>query len=116
MVQFNHLTDESLDGVKDHANYRLSFPQPNHKSLSIRPDVKTVNSTRLATIPHIPTVVLMQFHLSKPLRSLSFMLVATIPQYVSWQLEQHHYTGVRSNVLVYLFHLRSMRRYIRRYG
>ena len=68
VVQFNHLTEESLDGAKDCANYNVVFSSTEKNS------VKKVNTAKLTG--DIPTVVLT---LSKPLRSLSFTLVATIP-------------------------------------
>ena len=68
VVQFNHLTEESLDGAKDRANYSIVFSTTESGSIEKVHDAKLTDD--------IPTVVLT---LSKPLRSLNFTLVATIP-------------------------------------
>ena len=68
VVEFNHLTEESFEGVKDPKNYTVVFSTKESES------IKRVNTTQVND--EVPTVVLT---LSKPLRSLSFELVATIP-------------------------------------
>lgn len=68
VVQFNHLTDESIEGAKDRANYSIVFSSMESDS------IKKINTSRLGD--DIPTVVLT---LNKPLRSLNFDIVATIP-------------------------------------
>ena len=68
VVEFNHLTEESFEGVKDPKNYTVVFPTKESDSIG------KVNTAKLTD--DIPTVVLT---LNKPLHSLSFELVATIP-------------------------------------
>jgi len=68
VVQFNHLTDESLEGAKDRNNYSVLFSPTESAS------IKKINASKLND--EVPTVTLT---LSKPLRSLNFKLVATIP-------------------------------------
>ena len=68
VVQFNHLTEESLEGVQDYQNYTVVFSPTESGS------IKNINTAKLND--DIPTVVLT---LSKPLRSLNFNLIATIP-------------------------------------
>ena len=68
VVQFNHLTTESIEGAKNHLNYSIDFTSVESST------IQKVNASKIND--DIPTVVLT---LSKPLRSLNFHLVATIP-------------------------------------
>lgn len=68
VVQFNHLTKESVAGAKSRDSYSVIVSAT--ESVSI----KKVNAVKLNE--DIPTVTLT---LTKPLSSLSFKLVATIP-------------------------------------
>ena len=68
VVQFNHLTKESFEGVNDSRNYKVVFSATESDS------IKKINTDKLND--DIPTVVLT---LNKPLRSLNFNLLATIP-------------------------------------
>lgn len=67
-VQFNHLTDESIEACKDHRNYSIEFSDIGAQH------IKKVNTDALNA--EIPTVVLT---LNKPLHSLDFTVVANIP-------------------------------------
>ncbi len=67
-VQFNHLTDESIEACKDHRNYAIEFPDIGTQH------IKKVNTDALNG--EVPTVILT---LKKPLHSLDFTVVAKIP-------------------------------------
>jgi DNA-binding protein HU-beta len=68
LIEFNHLTTESIEGCKDHRNYSILFSPTEQSS------IKKVTAANLNS--EVPSVVL---KLSKPLRSLNFTVVATIP-------------------------------------